>query len=61
MTNSKRANLSWNKAKEIIQATLKAPVGREKETLENALANAQRTQSPAPYLPLGYRAHCKGH
>jgi hypothetical protein len=36
----KTGDLSWNKAKEIIQTTLKAPVGREKETLEKALAKA---------------------
>jgi len=46
----KTGDLSWNKAKEIIQATLKAPVGQEKETLEKALAKAhERTVRPLTF------------
>ena len=33
--------LSWNKAKEIIQKTLKAPAGQEKETLDSELSKSQ--------------------
>jgi ParB family transcriptional regulator, chromosome partitioning protein len=36
----KAGELSWNKAKEIIQRILKAPAGQEKEALEQGLAQA---------------------
>jgi polyhydroxyalkanoate synthesis regulator phasin len=36
----KSGELSWNKAKEIIQQMLHAPAGQEKETLEKGLARA---------------------
>jgi ParB family chromosome partitioning protein len=37
--------LSWSRAKEIIQKTLRAPVGKEKETLEDEL---QKARDPRP-------------
>ncbi|MGB7566795.1 MAG: ParB/RepB/Spo0J family partition protein [Chitinivibrionales bacterium] len=48
----KTGDLSWSKAKEIIQATLKAPAGREKETLEEALVNAHERK----VRPLTFRS-----
>jgi hypothetical protein len=48
----KAGELSWNKAKEIIQQTLKAPVGSEKETLEAALSKAHEHKS----RPLTFRS-----
>jgi hypothetical protein len=43
----KSGELSWNKAKEIIQQILQAPAGQEKETLEKGLAKAAENK-PRP-------------
>jgi ParB family transcriptional regulator, chromosome partitioning protein len=43
----KTGEISWNKAKEIIKKTLQAPAGREKEILEQGLADAH-TKKPRP-------------
>jgi len=48
----KAGELSWNKAKEIISQTLKAPVGSEKETLEAALSKAHEHK----FRPLTFRS-----
>jgi ParB-like chromosome segregation protein Spo0J len=48
----KAGELSWNKAKEIIQHILKAPAGQEKETLEKGLAQAAEHKT----RPLTFRA-----
>ncbi|MCU0609485.1 MAG: ParB/RepB/Spo0J family partition protein [Chitinispirillaceae bacterium] len=42
---------SWSRAKEIIQATLKAPAGREKEVLAHELSRAKKR----PDRPLTFR------
>lgn len=42
--------LSWNRAKEIIQKALQAPAGREKETIEGELAEPKiRRMKPLPF------------
>ncbi len=43
----KSGELSWNKAREIVKRTLHAPAGREKEILEQGLADA-RERKPRP-------------
>jgi ParB family transcriptional regulator, chromosome partitioning protein len=48
----KAGDLSWNKAKEIIQQTLQAPAGLEKETLEQGLAKAAEHKT----RPLTFRS-----
>jgi len=40
MQHLKNGDLSWNKAKEIIQSMLQAPAGQEKEALQSGLAKA---------------------
>jgi ParB family transcriptional regulator, chromosome partitioning protein len=44
--------LSWNRAKEIIQKSLKAPVGKEKETMEEELSKAPEKV----FRPLTFRS-----
>lgn len=40
MQRLKNGDLSWNKAKEVIQSMLQAPAGQEKEALQSGLAKA---------------------